>query len=391
MEDRNQYDDILVRYLFNEETREEKIFVETWLNQSGENRAYFNSLKKVWQLTQIKQELDELSNETVLNEKWNRFQKNVAEKRDAKLIPLHPEALSENESAEKSYSNGKSGLRKWLIPAGVAASLLLLVGLGWKYLGNKSPAPALTKLKEQTSDSIQYVIRHEVNTNLREKKITLPDSSEVLLAANSEITFKEPFGATRDITIVGKAWFKVSHDANRPFTVTSGDISTTALGTQFTVTAFSNAKQITVHLYEGKVVVKPVDKFNRRMNSDVYLLPGQAFVYTSEIAVVKKFTVKKNLAPEALINQEQAIDNPSIPKSSESSWYMFNNQALPQVFDQLSRMFNVQIVYDKKEIQNMYFIGRYKNSDSLQIILERISKLNNLRVTKADNRIIITK
>ncbi|MGF6848300.1 ABC-type antimicrobial peptide transport system permease subunit [Chitinophaga sp. W3I9] len=38
MEHNNQYDELLVRYLFNEETAEEKVFVENWLNASEENQ-----------------------------------------------------------------------------------------------------------------------------------------------------------------------------------------------------------------------------------------------------------------------------------------------------------------------------------------------------------------
>jgi hypothetical protein len=44
---------------------------------------------------------------------------------------------------------------------------------------------------------------------------------------------------------------------------------------------------------------------------------------------------------------KQGVDNPSMPHK-EGSWYMFNNQPLIEVFDELEQMFNVHIVYAKK-------------------------------------------
>lgn len=76
------------------------------------------------------------------------------------------------------------------------------------------------------------------------------------------------------------------------------------------------------------------------------------------------------------------IDNPSVPKLGRGSWYMFNNQPLEQVFNQLEGMFNVDIAYTRKDISKIYFIGTFNTSDSLDDILKQISVLNNLKVTK---------
>jgi hypothetical protein len=75
-------------------------------------------------------------------------------------------------------------------------------------------------------------------------------------------------------------------------------------------------------------------------------------------------------------------DDPSLPKN-KGSWYMFNNQPLSEVFDQLGSMYNVEITYNKKEIANIYFIGSFEKTDSIGKILSKIAITNNLKITKA--------
>jgi transmembrane sensor len=64
---------------------------------------------------------------------------------------------------------------------------------------------------------------------------------------------------------------------------------------------------------------------------------------------------------------------------------MFNNQSLSEVFDALAAMYDVRIVYSKEDIKNMYFIGTYEKSDSIERILNEIALLNKLQISKLDN------
>jgi hypothetical protein len=148
-----------------------------------------------------------------------------------------------------------------------------------------------------------------------------------------------------------------------------------------------------VRLYEGKVVVKPVEKVNRKLRNNIYLLPGQEFIYakTNITARVQTFKLNNNDVPELVIYEESASDNPSIPQNSQGSWYMFNNQSLEQVFHQLSAIYQVQIFYNKKDVANIYFTSKYNTSDSLELILAQIATLNNLTISKKDNAFIVSR
>lgn len=70
---------------------------------------------------------------------------------------------------------------------------------------------------------------------------------------------------------------------------------------------------------------------------------------------------------------------------------MFNNQSLEQVFDQLALLYNVDIVYSKKDVFNIYFIGKFNKSDSLEAVISQISAVNNLTVTRQNNKFIIAR
>lgn len=281
--------------------------------------------------------------------------------------------------------------RKIVQRIAVAALFIALAGIGIRFLtSNKTDnRPAVAK-RDTSRTNNAPVIQHRVNTTGHEETLQLMDGSSIILADNSEVTYEEPFQTKRDVTLIGKAYFKVAKDDAKPFSVISGDIATTALGTEFTVTAFTHTNQIIVRLYEGKVVVKPVEATNKRMKKEVYLLPGQEFVYDKNSAKVKGFKLNTSGTPAEIMTSEQK-ENPSIPQS-QGSWYMFNNQTLAQVLDQLSEMFDVKIQYQQQDVRNIYFTGKYNRTDSLETILKDIGILHKLTINKLDDStFIITK
>lgn len=285
---------------------------------------------------------------------------------------------------------GKVYRMNWVRWTAVAASILLVVILAWKLFFNHNVETPLARNTRKSRDGFGFVVHREVNTTGKEKRIQLPDGSLIVLIGNSEITYREPFTDQRDVILIGKANFKVTHDRTKPFTVTSGDLTTTDLGTEFTVTAFANTHQIFVRLYTGKVVVKAVDKANKWMKNDVYLLPGQELVYSNGATAKVRIFTKVNASPGRTMTKEELRDNPSIP-SDDGSWFMFNNQSLDQVLDQLSALYNVRIIYDKKDVQRIYFTSKYDKFVPLETILKQICTPNHLTITKKDSAFVISR
>ena len=120
-------------------------------------------------------------------------------------------------------------------------------------------------------------------------------------------------------------------------------------------------------------------------------MPGQEFVYTKDTnGKVTAFKLKPKRAPEQIIQDEIARDNPFI-QDQKGSWYMFNNQSLEEVLQELSGLYNVKIVFASKDVKNIYFTGKYNKTIPLETILQRIGTINNLTITKNDTAFIITK
>lgn len=379
MEMSNQYDELFIRYLLNDLNTEEETFVLHWINSNEQNRQYFEELKKTWNLTAVK----ELADVVDVNEEWGRF---------TQMLTLKEKQYnSPGEVIEFEKPTLRRNFYKLLIATGVAASILLVIGIGSGLFDTKNlPEQTVAKSNNEKSNSASVAFRHQLNTSGKIEKIKLRDGSEVLLFNESEISYNEPFTDNkRDIILKGKAEFKVAKDKSKPFTVYSGDISTTALGTRFVVTAYEKAANIIVRLYEGKVLVKTNYITKNAFQKDFYLLPGDEFIYDKNQLTARLRTLKGNKDNNVFVMP--TIDNPSFPKNDKGTWYMFNNQSLSQVFDQLENMYSVKITYSKKDVYNKYFIGKFNKLDSVEHILREIAALNHLKLTVNNDRFIIAK
>lgn len=124
----------------------------------------------------------------------------------------------------------------------------------------------------------------------------------------------------------------------------------------------------------------------RRMKNKVYLSPGQEFIYGPQISV-RSFLLQQ----PAVTKDNHPAEDPYIASGEESNWYMFNNQSLEEVLNQLEAIYKVKIIYNKADVQDIYFTARYERTESLIAILQRIAKLNNLKITDNDSVMIIKK
>ncbi|NII25286.1 DUF4974 domain-containing protein [Pseudoflavitalea sp. X16] len=263
----------------------------------------------------------------------------------------------------------------------VAAVVVLVIGLGWLYMNTSRKAEQATA-SEQTAavTEISYTLQRRMNTTSKPLSMTLQDGSMVTLEPGSVLKFYEPFvkSGRRMVYLEGQAYFSVAKDSTTPFMVNSDGITTTALGTSFTIQAIEQEPVISVRLHTGKVVIKPADSLGRRMKEPVYLKPGHVLVYnkTTMLVTVKAADSKLAKAPG---------------KAMVPNWYMFSNQPLDQVFQQLEELYGVQINYAKDALKDMYFIGRFEKTDSLETIMRDIALLNKLTLTKEGNTYTLTK
>ena len=304
-----------------------------------------------------------------------------------KMHPAFSKKIFNKVSGETFRKNNTS---KNFAKIAVAASVILLIGLGW-LLNNQADTQTNKQSQVTVSDihsSVAPQLQERINTTAKTISVLLEDGSKIELGPKSNIKYYKPFvmNNKRIVYLTGRALFKVAKDKTKPFTVVSGDISTTALGTSFTVKSFSENNEISVALHEGKVVVKSADSLNRKLQKDIFLLPGDELIYNKNTMLA---SVNHNTPGDQMVKA-----NPSEKTNttiSKPDWYMFNGLSLSQVFDQLSEYYQVDIYYYPSDVRDKYFAARMEKTDSFDNILNDIALLNHLTINKKNGGYIIKK
>jgi transmembrane sensor len=265
----------------------------------------------------------------------------------------------------------------------VAASFILVAALVWKFIihDNDSLMAISKPIIHQDSVWKKFVA---AATGLH---VVLPDSSLVELSPGSTIQYNSLFqvNGKRMIYLSGEAYFKVAKNKAKPFIVYTGDISTTALGTSFTIHAYDKQNIISVLLHTGKVVVQSADPVNKKLANDMYLVPGDELFYNRQtflVSIRSQKDQKRNLTKKNT-REKQIVYKPD--------WYKFNDQQLSEVFDQLSFYYQVNINYNEADIRNSYITAQFSYKDSLYAILHDIALLNHLTIDRRNDQYVIRK
>src|SRR5688572_4690458 len=138
MEDNSQYNELLINYLLNEVSAEQKVLVENWINGNEANKLYFEKLKNTWQLTGATKSLDYVLDEMNLDDKWVQLKKKVTSRESLSSSVFAEDWVSYLEVKE---SDRKPSLLKMFV---VAASVLLIVSFSWNFFRNDNRTPAIS-------------------------------------------------------------------------------------------------------------------------------------------------------------------------------------------------------------------------------------------------------
>ncbi|MBN9385493.1 MAG: DUF4974 domain-containing protein [Chitinophagaceae bacterium] len=254
-----------------------------------------------------------------------------------------------------------------------AAALILLSIAAWIWSGNIRHSGA------SIADSRPAVIHHwkeRINRTGKTMVLMLPDSSTVGLADKSSIRYEDSF--TRDdrtIYLQGKALFTVASDPARPFIVHAGRLSTTVLGTVFSVSCFGDKAGATeISLFSGRVVIRPDSLLRSKGIKETFLHPGEQLSFDP-----LKLTV--------LVHPEKTkppLVQPQMPPAEKIM--RFNNAPLRDIFKTLEREYHCRFDYKNADINDIRFTGNFNsNKETLSSFLNTIALLNNLTLTEKNN------
>jgi len=200
-----------------------------------------------------------------------------------------------------------------------------------------------------------------------EYKLFLSDNTEVFLNSDSEIRFPVKFGkGKRDVFLRGEAFFVVTKDASRPFVVNANDkMSVEVLGTQFNLQAYPDDASVETTLNEGAVRV-----FNGKQG--VRLRPDEQAVYDEG-----KFTVRK------------------VDASSYSAWkegrFMLLNHSLENIMTRLARWYNIDIFWENPEVKEYHFSGELARYEDFTEILRMLELATRVHFEVKDRTVFVRK
>ena len=236
--------DLLVKYMLNEASPEERALTEQWINASDANRKEFNDFKLIWDTSR------ELAVSSTISEdeSWQRFRQRIQ--------PHHPAVVRQ--------------MHRRMPTLRIAALLILAVGIGW--------------MLRQWLPTGKTVSIQSYATVLRD---TLSDGSVVTLNKNSALSWPGRFsGDTRHVGLQGEAFFNVAPDKNKPFIIQVNDVTIKVIGTSFNVRSIRGHTQVIVET--GVVQVS-------RRRQMVELHPAERVDVAESDSVITKQAVTDNL------------------------------------------------------------------------------------------------
>ncbi|HTF05933.1 MAG TPA: FecR domain-containing protein [Bacteroidia bacterium] len=288
--DYSAIDILLAAYFAGEADSVECAQVEAWLKASEENRKYFEVSKKAWDAS------GELG-------AGKTFDTDAAWKKLQDQMHENPERT---EKAKRNYT--------WAAAAGV----LLVIGISSILWLTRGPSLDYETLAMTSATDV-------IND-------TLPDGTLISLNKNSKITYPSSFtGAQREITLIGEAFFDVSHDATHPFVIHTGTMDVKVLGTSFNVRAYPGGDSVHVSVKTGKVQCMA-------NNDTLVILPGEYAVYNKGAGKIRK-----------------GNDDDPNRAAYRDRIFRFNNTPLGIAVQQLNDAYGCNIVLKNEDLKTCTF------------------------------------
>ncbi|MDP2175085.1 MAG: FecR domain-containing protein [Bacteroidota bacterium] len=316
-------EDLIIKYLVGEAEPHEIIMMDDWRKSDPENERQFQSFKTIWD------ESIHVKNEEEFNtdKAWQKIKHQLNEKPATKVISFK---------------------RQWLVAASVVV-ILSIVGLIYQ------------SQKQGLYVSAFYTSEKDI------QKINLEDGSKVTLNNGSFRFSQSKFSNKRIVKLdSGKAFFNVAANKNKPFIISTHDVSITVVGTSFEVESQYNFTSVKV--IEGTVIfTTPVGKQT--------LTAGMGALYDQNKSTLSALNIKT-----------------SNELSYHTGTLQFNNQRLEDVISDLNKFQNhYEIIIENADIKDCLLTSTFKN-EKLEDIIQVITATLQFSYQKdEDNHTIIIK
>lgn len=368
---------LLLKYVANEATKEERAMVLDWADKCEENKQYLISLKLFYiAVTGPEEKASEQEmvrmRETIMRGEFADNGLDATANMDGGKISdckiLSGDKLSGKNSAV-------TGISFYKILSVITSTAAVIAVIGFFLKPSVNSEKNILRLKEEiVAELKQEQIRinlaeipaeklHTIYTEKGVKStVRLPDGSTVQLNSDTKITFPDNFvGATREVELSGEAYFNVKSDSLKPLIVnTKKGFQVKVLGTEFNVKSYDNDNMAQATLYEGSInLITPMATTVVKPNEQVVIETGSAvkLVVPSVIADTKAWTEGR---------------------------LVFEETKMSEVVKMLERWHGVKIIVKEPKILN-YTITANFNSESIYQIMYVIKNCSLIDYNITDN------
>lgn len=338
-------EDIIIRFLSSSISEEEKITLKEWLEESAENRAYFEKQRTVW-----------IYSGTFgydMQKRKNRIWK--------KIVKENPNA--------RFNRRINTGVFK-LVQFRVAASILLIaIGTGAAIL---FMAGNFRFGNINFANSEYYLDTLIVNSPRGSRtELYLPDGSYVFLNGNSQIKFLPGFKkGKREVFLSGEAYFKVESTPGKDnFYVYTTDLQINVLGTSFNIKAYPEERIVETILEEGLISLKK--RSEKGDSKSISLSPEQQAVFIRKhgrISSEKLRSFSRYFNVEETDSDQlsgQFIVNYGIDTELFTAWkdghLVFQGENFQSILFKFERWYDVDIKLENKRLENIKFSANFEN------------------------------
>lgn len=195
-------------------------------------------------------------------------------------------------------------------------------------------------------------------------EIVLSDGTKVTLNSGSQLKYPAHLnGNTREVHLIGEAYFDVHKDAKHPFIVHTGKMDVKVLGTAFNVKTYPNEKTSETTLIRGSVQITLLD----RPTDAIILKPSEKFILKN--ASVKKHEGKIQSKDAEISATQYTLTTLTYLKKQdntivETSWMQnklaFSNEDFTEVAHKMERWYGVDIQFANDEIKQYRFTALFQ-------------------------------
>lgn len=321
-ENNNHIDNLIAKTISGNASSAEIQKLEDWKNESAANKQLIQKSRKVWDKTNSHLSENEIN--------------------------------SDKSGLSQSYNQHLSGqiktIRRKTFIYKLAAILAFPIALaiGWYF----SEAPVNFR-------KVPVQLAQVTSPKGHVSKCILPDGTQVWVNTGSTITYDvNRFNKNiREVNLEGEAYFEVTSDKKKLFSVNTPVASINVTGTAFNVTAYPGDTNFETVLAEGSVNLQ----FKTDAEKNITMHPGQRVIYN---------------------RKTNEMDVREVDANIFTSWrngeLLFKDATLNDLITELERIYDIKFHLQPRDLGDSRFRGMFSYNNNLIEALEKIKRTSGI-------------